>query len=169
MLTRTGCGSRRPCGLLDINYDSPVIGLGDVTPVRRSRWLGIAYFIHGDDLQFPAISFWSVERTLTLLEFDCIRSWPDDILDKLLVPDPALQHARTFPLERSAKHQRRCTADEASEPHIFQATSNCLPTFMAQYGSQHHLDPELLGSKGHFGFSLQSLTHSGFGIRLRLL
>ena len=145
---------------------SRVIELGDVMPVRRTRWLGIAYSIHGDDLQFPAISSWSAERSLTFLELDCIRSWPDDIMSKLLVPDQALQHARNFCLERSAKHQRRCTA-EASESHIFRSTSSCLPTFMAQYGSQHHLDPELLGSKRYFAHWFLSLTISGFGIRLR--
>ena len=98
---------------------SRVIELGDAMPVRRSRWLGIAYFIHGDDIQMSAISSWSVECTLTLLELDCIRSWPEEVIGKLLAPEHALQRARNYPLHRSAKHQRRCTRNPTfSDPPV---------------------------------------------------
>lgn len=33
-----------------------VIELGDLMPVKRARWLGVAYQVHEPDLQFPAIS-----------------------------------------------------------------------------------------------------------------
>ena len=80
-----------------------------------------------------------------------------DVLDQLAVPATALQQAREHPLDRSAKRQRRFTAEEAFDSHIFRATSCNLPTFMAQYGKQHQLHQELLDTKGYFAHWFQSV------------
>ena len=134
---------------------SRVIDLGDVMPVRRLRWLGVAYFIHEEGLQMASISSWSIDRTISVLELDCIRSWPQDVLRQLAVPPSALQQATEHPLDRSIKRQRRFTAEEAFESHVFRATDSCLPTFMAQYGKQHQLHQELLETKGYFAHWFQ--------------
>ena len=134
---------------------SRVIDLGDVMPVRRLRWLGVAYFIHEEGLQMTSISSWSIARKISVMELDCLRSWPQEVLDQLAVPDSALRQAREHPLDRSTKRQKRDTAEEAYESHIFRATSCSLPTFMAQYGKQHQLHPDLLDSKGYFAHWFQ--------------
>ena len=127
-----------------------VIKLSDVMPVKRARWLGVAYFVHEPDIHFPALSSWSIERVTTLLEFDCVRAWPPDILMRLKVPDDAIQQAQSLPMERAAKSRKRYTADEAVATHTFRATDTCLPTFMAQHGNQHRLQDELLETRGYF-------------------
>ena len=134
---------------------SHVIELGDVTPVRRARWLGIAYFIHEFDLKFPPLSTWNIERIVTLEELDCILSWSSSIRQRLVVPEEALHQAQQIPLERGNKQARRCSADEAAHSHEFQPQDKCLPTFMAQYGSQHRLHFELLERKGYFAHWLK--------------
>ena len=129
---------------------SHVSELGDVMPVRRARWLGIAYFIHEFDLKFPPLSSWNIERTVTLEELDCILSWPPNIRQRLEVPADALNQAQQIPLERGNKQARRCSADEAAHSHVFQPQDKCLPTIIAEYGSQHRLHVELLERKGYF-------------------
>ena len=131
-------------------------------PVKRARWLGIAYFIHEFDVKFPPLSSWNIERTVTLEELDCILSWSPSIRQRLVVPEEALhQAAQQIPLDRGNKQARRCSADEAAHSHEFTPQDRSLPTFMAQYGSQHRLHVELLERKGYFAHWLKEAEDSG--------
>lgn len=121
---------------------------------RRPRWLGVAYMVHEEDLKWPAISSWSVERAATLEEFDCVLTWPPTILSQWQVPESALNQARSFPLDRGTKQQKRCSADEATRSHVF-GPRKSLPTFMAQYGTQHLLQGELVETRGYFAHWLE--------------
>ena len=134
---------------------SHVLELGDLIAPKRARWLGVAYMIHEEDLKWPPISSWNIERSATLCEYDCILQWPAEVLSKLRVPEDALRQARLFPLERGSKQQKRCTADQAAQSHLFRPSDHSLPTFMAQYGSQHHLQGQLLETRGYFAHWLQ--------------
>ena len=143
---------------------SRVIDLGDVMPVRRLRWLGVAYFIHGEGLQMSSISSWSIERKISVLELDCLHSWPQDVLRQLEVPASALQQAREHPLTGvssvSAGIQQRRPLN-----HIFfePRTAVFLPSW-PNMGSNISCTRSFLRPRAilHIGSNLQILTCSGW-------
>lgn len=109
-------------------------------PVKRARWLGVAYLIHEGDLQFPAISSWNIERSWILLDFDCIRAWPPDVLQRLRVPEMAIQQAQSHPLEGAPKARRTCSADEAVEfAHLHGTGWQSTPAELRTLGSERIL------------------------------
>ena len=134
--------------------------LNDHLPVRRPRWLAIAYRVHDEGICFDNWQRWPAREIFTVDQVEALRQWPPEIEAKLRVPEAALSLAGSYGY--GAASRKRLSSGECRMTHEFDGSSTSIPTFMAMYGSQHCLDVSLLRERGFFGHWLKNGLHPRF-------
>ena len=133
------------------------LDLNDALPVRRPRWLAIAYRVHDASICFDTWQRWPAKEIFTVDQVHALRQWPPDVLHQLKVPAAALDLAGAYGYGSSTR--KRSISGENRMTHEFDGSATSIPTFMAMYGSQHLLDRSLLRDRWFFGHWLKNGLH----------
>lgn len=127
---------------------SKVVDLQDQSPTSRPRWLGLAVRIH-DQLSSVAFKHWKKSQRVTPGDVDAIMSFSPDQLLNLHVSASAYEIASDSCYYKGPPI-KSFAGQTVISTRIF-GDHQCLPTFMAMYGSQHCFDKEYLQKHGFFG------------------
>ena len=127
---------------------SKVVDLQDHSPTSRPRWLGVAVRIHD---QFPEVAFnpWKKQQRVTPEEVEAIMSFTPEQLLPLHVSESAYDIA-SDPCYYKGPPIKVFVGQTVIGTRVY-GDHQCLPTFMAMYGSQHCFDSEYLKKHGFFG------------------
>ncbi len=140
---------------------SKVVDLHTQSPTSRPRWLGLAVRIH-DQIPDRTFAIWKRSQLITPREIDAVMPFSAETLQPLQVSEAA--HAiASNPKCYKGPPIRSSEGQSILGTRIF-GDQQCLPTFMAMYGSQHSFDMEYLQKHGFYGHFKQDLQ-SPFQIR----
>lgn len=127
---------------------SKVVDLQDQSPTSRPRWLGVAVRIHD---HFPEVkcSHWKKFQNCTPSAIDAVMQLSMENLLPLHVSEKALSIASSVGCYKGPP--LRSTDQKAVLNTRIYGEQQCLPTFMAMYGSQHCFEMDFLQKHGFFG------------------
>lgn len=121
--------------------------------VARARWLALAIRVHSS---FPQVPFptWRLP-TIDTDHAVFLRQWDEDTKQQLAITE-AVYKVASDPI-KAGRHGRTKTPTEVLSSRIYGHKMH-LPTFMAQYGSQHELPNAHLDEHTYLGFFLHDHT-----------
>ena len=133
-----------------------VVDLSDQSPSRRQRYLLAATRVHSCLTAAP-FKRWFRQDFVAHPNLCCIQM-PEAIAESLR-PSPQVVQIASDPESCRGTHGK--SPEQVLDGRIFQ-DGQCVPTFMAKYGSQHEFEPSFLKSHGYFGHFVgtNSVRHS---------
>ena len=125
---------------------SKVIEAADVLPMKRPRWIGIAFDVlskHDYDMSLFQ-PLWLSSQNLHPVAFGCDWELSSDMRKDMQVPANVLM--QYFDQKLAPKSMKGQLSKQRST-----SKSEIMPVLMASYGSQHRINPSLLKKKGLYG------------------
>ena len=122
------------------------VDLQHVCPVHRIRWLALAIRTHDQSIVKASPQPWPSSEKHTPRSFDVILPWDLALDDRLEINHSMMLKSSDHEMLPKSKRQR-VSPESTFQSRCF-GEHDCLPTFMAAYGSQHLIDEHLLKDKG---------------------
>ena len=121
----------------------------DLLGVTRSRWTAVAKRVHGE-AQLPTLTRSVFPTTRPIDHACCLIDWNDECIRPLLIT-PQMASVASDPRKATRRADQLQPPNVVLQSRMF-ATTHQLPTFLAQYGSQHELNDQFLNRHGYLGF-----------------
>ena len=122
-----------------------VVDLADQSPSHRKRFLLVAIRVHSQISTSPPKGWFRQDFHTQPLKC-CIRLSPEVV--QQLTPDERVVTLASSP--EYVKGSKTQQSQQILASRVYQ-DGQCLPTFMARYGSQHEIDEEFLKCHGYLG------------------
>jgi site-specific DNA-cytosine methylase len=130
---------------------SRIVDASEQCAATRFRWLCIALLMHDKHVRPVTFQTWQKRTCVTPHTVGSIITWTQHLLDELQVTGEALKIAKNpSMLPFSMKNMSHAVNTDTLSMRCHHGDAK-LPTFMAQYGKQHHLPTHSLESKGYMG------------------